>query len=137
MLGCQRTRPVLRDHKTPYRSGPLPLLSAAAELVNVLPERGRDQLDRFGHCRKYVHRVDDVVYRQFVLDCENCLVDHIRSVVCEDVNSQYPSSRGLSNHFDQPSSVSDYDGLWHLRYWYGSARALIALLMGLLLSEAD
>src|SRR2546426_9810358 len=114
MLGCQRTRPVLRDHKTSYRSGPLPLLCAAAELVYVLPEGGRGQLDRFGHGREYVNRVDDVVNRQFVLDCQSCLVDNICSTVCEDVNSQYSSGRGLSNHLDQSSSVSYDDGLWHL-----------------------
>src|SRR6266566_759672 len=113
------------------------LLCAAAEFVYVFPEGCRDQLDRFRHCREHVDRVDDVVYRQFVLDCENCLVDHISSAVCEDVDSQYPSSRGLSNHFDQSSSVSDYDGLWNFRHWYGSASALVALLMGLLLSESN
>src|SRR5467141_2718614 len=111
------------------------LLRAAAKLVYIFPEGGRDQFDRFRHRREYVHRIDDVVDRQFILDCENCLVDKVRRVLRENVNSQYPSGRGLSNHFDQSPRVSDDDGLRNFRYWYGSASAFVALLMGLLLGE--
>src|SRR5207253_9195826 len=106
------------------------LLRAAAELVYVLPERGRGQLNRFGHCREDMHRVDDVVDSEVVLDCQNCLVDNVSSAVREDVNSKYPSGRGLSNHFDQSSSLSNDDGLWHLSHWYRSACAFDTVLMG-------
>src|SRR5438128_3297431 len=90
------------------------LLRATAELIYVLPERCRGQLNRFGHCREYVNRVDDVVDCQLMLDGQNCLLDNVSRVLRKNVNAQYPSGRCISNHFDQTSHVPDDDGLRHL-----------------------
>src|SRR5256712_13422879 len=110
MLAYRRTRPVLWDHNTAFLSAPQRLLGAAAELVYVLPERCRGQLNRFGHCREYVNRVDDVVDCQLMLDRQKCLLDNVSRVLRKNVNAQNPSGRCITNNFDQTSHVPADDG---------------------------
>src|SRR5213592_1073301 len=116
MLGCRRTRPILRDHKTTYLSDlglyPAQQLSWSRSFRKDVATSLIDS----GHCREYVNGFDDVVDRHPILDCQNCLVDDVSRVLCENVNTQYLSSRCINDHFDQTSRIPDDDGLriYHL-----------------------
>src|SRR2546425_33182 len=82
-----------------------------AQLVHVLEERQRRDLDRLAVGREDVDGVEDVLKREPVFHRQHALVNHLRCQGREDVDAKDLVARGLPDDLPEAARALPHDGL--------------------------